>query len=107
MQELPRYVLKSTVLHLKHVFQNLLEKRIDNLDKGLNRMNDLRSEMNSRFDTIQWMLGRPADSRAHAVVRFLPRVREAVQLTIGLMNTYNKKIKQASMLAMVVASSWL
>lgn len=28
------------------------------MDKGLNkRIDDLRSEMNSRFDTLQWMLG--------------------------------------------------
>ena len=38
--------------------QRNLERRIDNLDKGLNnRIDDLRSEINSRFNTLQWMLG--------------------------------------------------
>ena len=38
--------------------QKNLERRIDNLDQGLNnRIGDLRSEMNSRFDTMQWMFG--------------------------------------------------
>ena len=45
--------------------QGNLDRRIDNLDKGLNkRIDDLRSEMNGRFeavdkrfDTLQWMLG--------------------------------------------------
>jgi len=34
--------------------QKNLEKRIDDTNK---RIDDLRSEMNSRFDTMQWMLG--------------------------------------------------
>lgn len=38
--------------------QKNLERRIANLDRGLNnRIDDLRSEINSRFDTMQWMFG--------------------------------------------------
>ena len=38
--------------------QRNLEKRVDTLDKSVNRrMDDLRAEMNSRFNTLEWMLG--------------------------------------------------
>ena len=38
--------------------QKKLGEDLQALDKGLNkRIDDLRSEMNSRFDTLQWMLG--------------------------------------------------
>lgn len=35
-----------------------LEERLDAADRGLNkRIDDLRSEMNSRFDMLTWMIG--------------------------------------------------
>lgn len=38
--------------------QRNLEKRVDTLDKSVNRrMDDLRAEMNGRFNTLEWMLG--------------------------------------------------
>jgi len=38
--------------------QRNLEKRVDMLDKSVNRrMDDLRAEMNSRFNTLEWMFG--------------------------------------------------
>ncbi len=38
--------------------QKKLDEGLKTLDKGLNkRIDDLRSEINSRFDTLQWMLG--------------------------------------------------
>jgi len=38
--------------------QRNLEKRVDMFDKSVNRrMDDLRAEMNSRFNTLEWMFG--------------------------------------------------
>ncbi|MEK7359305.1 MAG: hypothetical protein AAB422_02925 [Planctomycetota bacterium] len=38
--------------------QKKSEEGMQTMDKGLNkRIDDLRSEMNGRFDTLQWMLG--------------------------------------------------